>query len=145
MFRRILFVCIGNICRSPMAEIVMRDALRRDDVTCASAGLQALDGHPIDPMAAELMRGRGLDPDAHRARQLTPAMLAEADLVLVMERAHHARILREAPQASGKVLQLGKWRGDIDIPDPYRQQRPAFEHVLRLVDDCVAGWRPYIR
>ena len=60
-------------------------------------------------------------------------------------RAHQARIVRDAPQASGKTLLLGKWRGDLEIPDPYRQQRPAFEHVLRLIDESVAGWRPYLR
>ena len=145
MFRRILIVCIGNICRSPTAEIVLRHALSDNDFDVSSAGLEALVDRPLDPTAATLLRERGLDPGQHRARQLTPDLLAAADLVLVMERAHQARIVREAPQASGKTLLLGKWRGDLDIPDPYRQQRPAFEHVLRLIDDSVAGWRPYLR
>lgn len=145
MFRKILIVCIGNICRSPTAEIVLRHALGDNDFQVSSAGLEALVGRPVDPTAATLLRERGLDPDQHSARQLTPDLLAAADLVLVMERAHQIRIVREAPQASGKTLLLGKWRGDLDIPDPYRQQRPAFEHVLRLIDDSVAGWRPYLR
>ncbi|MGO3127120.1 MAG: low molecular weight protein-tyrosine-phosphatase [Luteimonas sp.] len=145
VFRKILIVCIGNICRSPTAEIVLRHALDRPDIEVSSAGLQALVDRPVDPTAAELLRGRGLDPDAHRARQVTPDLLGSVDLVLVMERAQQARIVRDAPQASGKTLLLGKWRGDLEIPDPYRQQRPAFEHVLRLIDESVAGWRPYLR
>lgn len=144
MFRKLLLVCVGNICRSPTAEIVLRDALD-SGFDVSSAGLQALVDKPLDPTAADLLRERGLDPALHRARQLTPALLGAADLVLVMERAHQARILRDAPQASGKTLLLGKWRGDMEIPDPYRQQRPAFEHVLRLIDDSVSGWRPYLR
>lgn len=144
MFRKILLVCIGNICRSPTAEIVLKDTLG-PSFDVSSAGLQALVDRPVDPTAAELLRERGLDSDLHRARQLTPALLGAADLVLVMERAHQARIVRDAPQASGKTLLLGKWRGDLEIPDPYRQQRPAFEHVLRLIDDSVAGWKPYLR
>ena len=144
MFRKILLVCIGNICRSPTAEIVLKNALG-PAFDVSSAGLQALVDRPVDPTAAELLRERGLDCDMHRARQLTPDLLGAADLVLVMERAHQARIVRDAPQASGKTLLLGKWRGDLEIPDPYRQQRPAFEHVLRLIDDSVAGWKPYLR
>ena len=145
MFRRILIVCVGNICRSPTAEVVFRDVLGRSDIEVSSAGLQALVDRPTDSIAAELLRERGLDPDAHRARQLTSDLLAASDLVLVMERAHQARIAREHPQASGKTLLLGKWRNGLEIPDPYRQQRPAFEHVLRLIDDSVAGWKPYLR
>lgn len=145
MFRKILFVCVGNICRSPTAEIVMRDAVGHSGVDMASAGLQAMVDRPVDSMAAELLHERGLDTQLHRARQLTPSILAGSDLVLVMERSHQARIVREMPQASGKVMLLGKWLGDREIPDPYRQQRPAFEHVLGLVDDCVASWARYIR
>lgn len=144
MFRKVLVVCVGNICRSPTAEIVLRTTLEASPVAVSSAGLQALVDRPIDATAGALLRERGLDPTPHRARQLTPALLADADLVLVMERAHQARIAREVPQASGKVMLLGKWIGDREIPDPYRQQRPAFEHVLGLVDDSVAAWRRYL-
>ncbi len=146
MFSKLLFVCVGNICRSPTAEILMRARLGdRPGVEVASAGLQALVGRPIDPTAAGLLREGGHDPDAHRARQATPSVLAAADLVLVMEQAHLTRIAREVPQVSGKTFLLGKWRGGREVPDPYRQHREAFEHVHRLIDDCVGAWVPYIR
>lgn len=146
MFSKLLFVCIGNVCRSPTAEILMRDRLRdRAGIEVASAGLQALAGRPLDPTAAELLRAHGHDPDAHVARQATPSLLAAADLILVMEQAHLQRIAREVPQASGKAFLLGKWRGAREVPDPYRQHREAFEHVYRLIDDAVDGWVPYIR
>ncbi|WP_028920562.1 low molecular weight protein-tyrosine-phosphatase [Pseudoxanthomonas suwonensis] len=146
MFSKLLFVCVGNICRSPTAEILMRARLGdRPGVQVASAGLQALVGRPIDPTAAQLLREAGHDPDGHRARQATPSVLAAADLVLVMEQAHLTRIAREVPQVSGKTFLLGKWRGGREVPDPYRQHREAFEHVHRLIDDCVGAWVPYIR
>lgn len=145
MIRNILIVCVGNICRSPTAEIVMREALGPGGPQVASAGLQALVDHPIDPTAALLLQERGLDPAAHRARQVNASLLAAADLVLVMERRHHATVARDYPQASGKTMLLGKWAGDCEIPDPYRQQRPAFEHALALVERGVGAWIPYLR
>lgn len=145
MFRNILFVCVGNICRSPTAEALMRHRLGRDDIAVASAGLQALVGRPIDATAGLLLREHGLDADAHRARQATASLLTGADLVLVMERRHLLDIGRDVPQASGKVFLLGKWRDGREIPDPYRQQRPAFEHAYRQIEDCVASWTPYLR
>src|SRR5690606_15879723 len=146
VFRKILFICVGNICRSPTAALLMNHRLQgRAGIEVSSAGLQALVGRPLDPTAAELLRENGIDPEGHVARQATPSILAAADLVLVMEQAHHARIVREVPQVSGKTFLLGKWRGQREIPDPYRQHREAFEHVYRLIDDSVDSWVPYIK
>lgn len=145
VFNKLLFVCVGNICRSPTAEILMRHHLRdREDVQISSAGLQALVGKPIDPTAGLLLTERGLDPASHRGRLATPAVLAEADLILVMEQSHLAKISREVPQVSGKTFLLGRW-DKLEIPDPYRQQRVAFEHVFGLIENCVARWAPYIK
>lgn len=144
MFHRILFVCVGNVCRSPTAAALLRQRLGRDDPDIGSAGLHALVGQPIDPTAHAVLRAHRLDADAHRARQLDRALLAAPDLILVMERGHAERIVRTYPEVSGRTFLLGKWRRDLEIPDPYRQQRPAFEHVYDLIDDCVAGWLPYL-
>lgn len=146
MFRKLLFVCVGNICRSPTAELLMRHRLQdRTGVEVASAGLQALVGRPVDPEAAALLRGAGIDPGSHAAQQATPSVLAAADLILVMEHSHQAKIAREVPQVSGKTFLLGKWCGQREIPDPYRQSREAFEHVYQLIDECVDSWAPYIK
>ena len=146
MFKKILFVCVGNICRSPTAELLMRHRLQgRAGVEVSSAGLQALVGRPVDPEAAALLRIAGVDPETHKARQASPSVLAAADLILVMEQVHQVKIAREVPQVSGKTFLLGKWCGQREIPDPYRQSREAFEHVYQLIDQCVDSWTPYIK
>jgi protein-tyrosine phosphatase len=144
VFKSILFVCIGNICRSPSAEVMMRNALEGRGIQVSSAGLGALVGHGIDTTAQELLVEHSLDGSAHRARQVTSPILAAADLVLVMEKKHLRRINEIAPEASGKSFLLGKWNNEFEIPDPYRQQRPAFEHVYRLMAEGVDSWKRYI-
>src|SRR5512136_1311836 len=98
MIDRVLVVCVGNICRSPMAEALLRARLGhwpRFDVS--SAGLSALVGRPADESTVALMRERGIDISAHRARQLTPRLVAGSDLVLVMETGHERAVLDIAP------------------------------------------------
>jgi protein-tyrosine phosphatase len=145
MFQQILVTCIGNICRSPTAEYLLRHRLGEGStVQVSSAGLGAMTGHGIDSTALELLRESGIDGSAHRARQLDRSLLRSADLVLAMERAHVASIVRMAPEASGKVFLLDRWLEGQDIPDPYRQGRPAFEHVYRLIDNSVNSWMKYL-
>jgi protein-tyrosine phosphatase len=145
VFKKVLFVCVGNICRSPTAEILMRHQVReRLGVGVSSAGLQALVGHNIDATAGELLIEAGHDPVSHRARQASGSVLAAADLILVMEQSHLAKIAREYPQVSGKTFLLGKWN-KREIPDPYRQQRVAFEHVYKLIEESVVAWAPHIK
>ena len=123
-----------------MAEALLRDALReQQDITVESAGLGALVDHPASEHAVDLMRERGLDITSHRAQQITPELIARADLVLVMESGHKRAIDADEPTARGKIYRLGEWR-DRDIEDPYRQPRAAFEDALRDIDDGVADW-----
>jgi len=143
-------VCVGNICRSPTAEFLLRDRLGSaatpsDDIRIASAGLSAMVGYPMESTAAQVLHEHGVDGSAHRARQLTPALLQASDLVLVMEKSHAAAISRMAPEASGKVFLLGKWQDDTPIPDPYGQQRAAFDHVHALIERGVDAWLPHFK
>lgn len=144
MFKRILTVCIGNICRSPTAEYLLRQRLTSRDIQLSSAGLGALVDYPMDATAMQLLAEQGINGAAHRARRLTPGMLREADLVLGMEKSHVASMVRLAPEASGKIFLLDKWGQGRDIPDPYRQQRIAFEHVYDMITQGVDGWLRYL-
>lgn len=122
-----------------MAEALLREALAEKGVAVTSAGLNALVGHPADPLATALMAERGLDIAGHRARQLDDAMLREADLILVMDRGHVARMLTLLPHGRGKVHLLGRW-SDFEVPDPYQMPRAAFERALALIERGVADW-----
>ena len=118
----------------------MRDALRgKEEVVVESAGLGALVDEPASEFSVKLMQERGLDISGHRAQQLTPELITRADLILVMESGHRRAIDTNEPTARGKVYRLGEWQ-DIEIPDPYRQPREAFEETLELIDKGVADW-----
>jgi protein-tyrosine phosphatase len=144
---RILIVCTGNLCRSPMAAALMRRMLEEEqgaDVQVESAGIAALAGHPADAHARTLLADEGLDISAHRARQLSERMLLQADLVLVMDRLQRRAVYAVAPLARGKVMLLGEWTGQ-EIPDPYGGDLRAFRTSLALIRDAVSSWRGKIR
>jgi protein-tyrosine phosphatase len=135
MFERILVVCVGNICRSPMAAALLARRLskRAPPIVVESAGIAALVGRPADPIAVELMRDRGLDISSHRARQLTEQLLVKTDLVIVMQQGHVRSIETSFPHARGRVHRIGRW-GSFDVPDPYGQPRAAFERALEQIE-----------
>jgi len=138
-------VCVGNICRSPMAEALLQRALRgQDGITVESAGLGALVGHPASDYSIELMDEMGIDITSHRARQIHPDMVHDADLVLVMEAGHKRAIDDADPSARGKVYRLGEWQ-NTNIDDPYRQARVAYEEALADIEAGVASWAEKIR
>ena len=140
MFNKILVVCIGNICRSPTVEALLKSRLAHRGIDVSSAGLGALVDKPMDSTALEVLREHGGDHPAHKGRQLTREMLQQADIVLTMEKRHVESIARMAPEVRGKTFLLGKWQKDQEIPDPYRQQKVAFEHVYQLMTQGVDSW-----
>lgn len=142
MINRVLVVCVGNICRSPTAEFLLRHRMKRDGFVVESAGLAALVGNPVDPMAERVLAAHGLSAHTHVARQLTLEMLSAADIVLAMDKRHLSAIHAQAPHARGKTFQLGKWQDDAPIPDPYGKPRAAFEHAFTLIDRAVDSWIP---
>ncbi len=142
---KLLLVCVGNICRSPMAEAMLQHELKdKTDVSVTSAGLGALAGHSASRHAVTLMEERGLDISGHKARQLTPDMISDCDLILVMEKGHRRAIDSVEPAARGKIYRLLEWR-DKDIPDPYGEPRKSFEEALDLIEQGVADWAEKLR
>ncbi|KZN44366.1 low molecular weight protein-tyrosine-phosphatase [Pseudoalteromonas luteoviolacea] len=144
MFDSILVVCAGNICRSPTAEYVLKNALGNKSIKVSSAGLTALEGKEADSMAKELAGSRNVDMTAHRGRQLTSSLVNNNSLILVMEQRHIQDLCARYPEARGKTFLLGKWLGDKEIPDPYRQSREAFEHVYELIESACSAWQKYL-
>lgn len=97
-----LFVCTGNVCRSPMAEHLLRSAV--PDLEVSSAGTRALAGEPMQPFALATLAGRGIDGAAFRARQLTAELVEGADLVLTASREHRAAAVTLVPRAAARAF-----------------------------------------
>jgi protein-tyrosine phosphatase len=125
---RILFVCAGNICRSPFAEAVARSA-GHDDVE--SAGLTAFGGSEPTSEAVAVAGELGFDLSSHRARTLTDDMLERADVVVGMEAAHVAAIDRMGHAAKTQVL------GGVDLADPYGCGPDAYRRAYARIERDV--------
>ncbi|MGR3433955.1 MAG: low molecular weight protein-tyrosine-phosphatase [Shimia sp.] len=137
--QRILVVCVGNICRSPLGERILRDALP-DRFTVTSAGIGALEGHAADAVASEVAAERGVSLDGHVARQFTKEIGADQDLILVMEPGHKREIARLVPELSGRVMLFDQWTRGTGIADPYRQSRAFHEAVNAEVTEAARAW-----
>jgi protein-tyrosine phosphatase len=148
---RVLFVCLGNICRSPTAEGVMRHLVREqgleEAVEIDSAGTGSWHiGHPPDERSAGAARERGIDLDGH-ARQVSPADFEAFDLILAMDRSNHDDLRALAPDedARERVKLLREYdpdavtAGDLEVPDPYYGGPDGFEEVLDLVTRACEG------
>lgn len=138
---RVLFVCGGNTCRSPMAQAMFSSLCREDRVESESAGLSAADGEMASSQSIEVMREYSISLDSHRSRRLSPEMVSRADVILVMTRAHLLRIRRAHPEEASKTFLLSgfpePWPRGRQIDDPigrplevYRKTREAIKAPL---------------
>lgn len=153
---RIAVVCLGNICRSPMAGVVLADRVARaglgDRVEVATAGTGDWHvGSPMDRRAAAVLVAAGLDPSEHRARQFDPGWFDDFDLVLAMDAANRADLAALATAANGDQERVRMFRdfdpladdGDREVPDPYYGGDEGFETVMAMVQrtaDQLIAW-----
>jgi protein-tyrosine phosphatase len=143
----VLFVCTGNICRSPTAEGVFRHLARERGVlerilvdSAGTIGFHA--GEPPDPRAIEHAARRGYDLSGLRARQVTLADYHRFDRILAMDRSHLRELKGEAPKGTlSRIIKFldysERWQG-LDVPDPYYGGARGFEEVLDMVEEASA-------
>jgi len=138
MIDRVLVVCEGNICRSPLACALLAQAL--PDIGFSSAGTRALVGQGADPIILEMARERGVSLEEHVATALTDEQVRTANLILAMTKVQREQIEHAWPYARGKVYRLAENDG-VDVVDPYRRHRMAFELTFAQIEHGVAYWR----
>lgn len=145
---RVLFVCLGNICRSPAAEIIFRqqvaDAGRAGEFEIDSAGtIGHHQGSPPDPRMAESLRQKGFAVEGS-ARQIGASDLLDFDLIVTMDETNHTEVRRldKTGTLHSKIqpfVSFCRHHDDLRVPDPYYGGQRGFDHVIRLLEDGCAG------
>lgn len=154
MSKRILFVCMGNICRSPTAEGAFRNHLERLDlpldVELDSAGTHGYHvGHPPDPRAAEAAARRGISLSGITARQIEVADFERFDLILCADTGNRDRVESMRPKESQAevrmILDFAMDADEVEVPDPYYGGEKGFERVLDLIESACEGLVRHLR
>jgi protein-tyrosine phosphatase len=145
----ILVACTANICRSPMAAAILRRRIAElgleDQIAVLSAGVWAEDGHEASANAVTTLAARGMDLTGHRSRLLTPALLGEADLVLVMEEAHRRSLFYLAPQYLSKVYLLTEMSGKhTDVADPHGGPAEGYVRTADELERLIGAGMPMV-
>lgn len=135
MMKKILFVCTGNTCRSPMAEALFNKMLKDKgiaDITAGSAGLNAFDGDRASENAIEAVKEKGCDLTRHRARKVSSQILEGCSAVYTMSPGHKSMLEAAFPAIKGKVFILG-----VGISDPYGGDLETYRHCRDQIENAL--------
>lgn len=146
----VLFVCLGNICRSPSAEALLEQHLGTGylhGIEVSSAGIHALVGEKSPASLLRALARRGIDLSGHCGRQVDHSLVQEADFILVMEYDQRMAIESLFPQAKGKVHLLGEFapHGEPEIQDPFGGDEAEYEACLTRIEACMPRLLEHIR
>lgn len=137
VFNNILVICVGNICRSPMAAALLINQYPNKHID--SAGLSAVVGNSADPNALEVMNEYNIDMSEHIAKQINETLVMKADLILTMSVGQTKWIEDRWPHCRGKTFRIGHWI-DKDIADPYRHDKSVFETAKKDILESLRSW-----
>jgi len=143
MFKNILFVCVGNICRSPAAEYWAKAQLKNaglTDIQVFSAGLRAVQTAGIEQNMQVILNQYHIDASQHSAKQIDANDVSRAEIIFTMETWQKEELSFAFPNGRGKIFTLGKWR-DEEIGDPYRQEQVVFENIFELIKENWGIWQ----
>lgn len=150
---RIIIVCTANICRSPMAEALLRHALNAEepplcDLRVESAGIAAVDGEPASVHSVKALKKVGIDIARHRSQPLTEEALDEAFAVFGMTRSHLQAIRAAAPETQARLHLFREFlpkAQDREIPDPYGMSLPEYETTRDAMVEAIPSIVAYLR
>ena len=137
---RLVFICTGNTCRSPMAEGLARNVFG-PHILVGSAGLAAWEGDSASRQAIEVLKEKGIDLTAHQARRVNSELLAEADWIVPMTEVHERRLKVMFPEHAVRIKRLGAWssQGEIcDISDPYGGSVEIYRQCAEKMEVLIA-------
>jgi len=133
MQQKILMVCTGNTCRSPMAQVIAANLMPEAKVL--SAGVFAGPGSPASTEAVHAMSRRDLDLSSHQSQPLTAEMVEQADLIFTMTESHRQAVLNAAPEADGKTQRLDP---NSDIQDPYGGPQDLYDQTALQIEAAIS-------
>lgn len=137
---RILVICTANICRSPMGEVLLRQALSGRKVQVDSAGIHGQHGMPADTTVAMLLNENGLpEINDHKSKPVVSGMSGQYDLYLCMENHHMADLKSMIPNATGRIYLFGHWQKK-EIPDPVTKPEVEYRKALASIEEAAKAW-----
>ncbi len=136
---KVLFVCTGNTCRSPMAELCFA-RMTGNRIECASAGICAFDGEAMSENSLAVLAENGIDGRSFRSQSVTFDLVQSSTLILTMCGSHRQELLMRFPEAAAKCAVLCRFSGGKDVRDPYGQPLAVYRETFAEIKTALQDW-----
>jgi protein-tyrosine phosphatase len=139
---KVLFVCTGNTCRSPMAELCFA-RMTGGRIRCASAGVYAFDGEAMSENSLAVLAENSIDGSNFRSQSVTFDLVDSSDWIITMSNSHRQELLMRFPEAAAKCAVLCRFSGGGDIPDPYGQSVAVYRKTYAAIESALKNWMDF--